>query len=546
MPPLPRGMGRLSEGSRNLSRPDPKGPTVPIARSSSRLVAALLALVLGLVVLAGPASPSSAQAPTDPAAPTGRSTPADPEGRIIGGSKSPAGAWPSVVALMRTDPWDDYTYQVCGGTIIDPSWVLTAAHCVSEGPRWVESPRDFHVLVGTQNLASGGQRIQVAEIIVRPSYNPERLSDDVALIRLARPTDRARPLEVASPTDIPWSGANVTAVGWGVTDLQTYDQPDEMRQVDLPAMSGAECQAAISEIEDDLYIPSYHSSHLCAGDLGAGGEGPCYGDSGGPLVWETGGRKIIVGLSSWVPNYCASPEGPSVFSKVASASRWIEQTIKYGPHYGPEDLYYSVGFAYQDNALLNGFEPTVIPDIADPPAHIAGYHAKREVTHRDGTIVRLYSTILGRRAESHGYQYWRERLTYFGNISLTRVAEVMTKSAEFRTTYGSLDDESFVEQLYLNVLGRPGAPADVDYWEGRLANGESRGKVALLITESGENKARTKAEVDVQVMFLNLIGRAPAGYEIDQWETEPLRDLAHFLLHSVAYARRYGGYYEYG
>lgn len=513
---------------------------MPIAHSSSRLVAALLALVVALAAVAGPVS--AQEMPADPASPTARSGDGGDD-RIIGGTKSSPGAWPSVVALMYT--YDDgSTYQLCGGTIIDPSWVLTAAHCVSDGARYVEPARNFSVLVGTQSLASGGQRIQVAEIVVRPSYSPEGLSNDVALLRLARPTDRARPLEVASSTDIPWSGANLTTVGWGVQDLSTYDQPDEIRQVDVPAMSGAECQTALNETSGEFGTPAYHSSHLCTGPIGSGGEGPCYGDSGGPLVWETGGRKIIVGIVSWGA-YCASPETPSVFSKVASASRWIAQTIQYGPHYGAEDFAYAVQDAYLDYEIWwEGTidEVTETPDPGEPGAYIAAYHDQAVVTKRDATIVRLYQAILGRRAEQHGYQYWRERVLYSG-YSTTRIAEVMARSTEFESTYGALDDESFVEQLYLNVLDRPGAPGDIDYWTGRLTAGTTRGRVAGLIAESAENKARTKAEVDVQVLFMNLIGRVPADYELAQWETEPLADLGRFIVHSTAYARRHMTYY---
>ncbi|HEX7132770.1 MAG TPA: trypsin-like serine protease [Iamia sp.] len=518
---------------------------MPNARSSSRLVAALLALALGVVTLAGSASAASAQAvPTDPTTPEVRS---GNDGRIIGGVKAPAGEWPSQAAIYVTysEPGYSETYFTCGATVIDPMWVLTAAHCVSDGPRYVTPARNLKVKVGTQDLASGGRFIPVARVVVRPDYSPRNLSNDVALIQLAQPTDVPRDLEIASPTDIPWSGANLTTAGWGQSDVPGDYSPNQLRQVDVPAMSGVECQTALNEARAEFGTPAYHSSHLCTGPLGSGGRGPCYGDSGGPLVWENAGRKILVGIVSWGA-YCASPETPSVFSKVASASRWITQTIQYGPHFGAEDFGWAVRDAYFDYIFWEGEGPIV--EIPEPPlpgepgAFVADYHDKPVVTKRDATIVRLYQAVLGRRAENHGYQYWRERML-FGRYSATRVAEVMARSAEFKDEYGHLNDEDFVEQLYQNILGRAGSPGDVDYWEGRLTAGNSRGQVAALIAESAENKARTQGEVDVQVMFLNLLYRAPAAYEIDQWESESLEDLARFIIHSVAYARRYGGYY---
>ncbi len=510
---------------------------MPIARTS-RLLAALLALVLGLAALAAPASPVAAQDRPGP------------DDRIIGGIKAPAGAWPSVVALM-VDWGDGYVEQNCGGTLIDPTWVLTAAHCVSDGPGYPMPLNMLRVRVGTQDLAHGGQDIRVSRVVVRPTFSYERISDDVALIQLARPVDKARPLEVASPTDIPWTGANLTIAGWGYSDAPGEEIPDHLRQVDVPALSGSECKAEINSAAAELGTPTYHSSHLCTGPLGSGGRGACYGDSGGPLVWENGGRKIIVGLSSWVVRGCASPESPTVFSKVASASRWITQTIQYGPHPSAEDFAFATAIAYWN--FDPNWGPGDLPSPGEPGAHIAELHTLPVVTRRDATIVRLYDAILGRRVEAYGYEYWREAMFYprygpngpIGTYSATRVAEVMARSTEFKAEYGALGDEAFVEQLYLNVLGRAGAPDDVTYWTGRLTAGNSRGKVAALIAESAENRAATQAEVDVQVAFLNLVDRVPADYELDLWKTRPLADLGRFLVHSVAYARQWGYYWEY-
>lgn len=528
----------------------------PFIRASGAVLTALATLV----VLAGPApaaTASSGEGSASSEATSSTTTEATangpaPQPNIVGGARAPEGSWPSQVALFgeyrgRYGTERSFT---CGGTVIDPSWVLTAAHCVTDYEAVPDEDGQFRfvVRVGSQDRERGGQLIPVARVVVRPSYSDDTLRDDVALLQLARPTDAVRPLQVASPTDIPPSGATVTTAGWGQTRTQLPSaERTLLRQVALPALSGVECRDAVNQAAAEIRTPTYDSSFLCTGPLGSGGLGPCYGDSGGPLVWETGGRKVIVGVVSWGP-YCAGPEYPSVFSKVASASRWIAQTIQYGPHRDGVDFAYAVADAYFDFSVWE--REGQIPPAGEPGAYVAAYHQRSVVTRQAATIVRLYDAVLGRSAEVSGYDYWRQRLLpgFFTNraYSTTRVAEVMTRSAEFRSTYGMLSDQQFVEQVYLNVLDRAGAPSDVRYWVDRLAAGDSRGRVVLLIAESGENRARTQGSVDAQVVFLNLLGRAPVAYELEQWSTRPVAETARFVVHSVAYARRWRSSWEEG
>src|SRR5690606_34429988 len=125
-------------------------------------------------------------------------------------------------------------------------WVLTAAHCVTTWDARPVGAHEVHVLVGTHDLRSGGSRVPVRRVVVRHDYDDHLLANDVALLQLERPTGVARDMEVASRTDIPWSGARLTVAGWGQSDVQGDPYPARLRQVEVPAMSGEECRDSLT------------------------------------------------------------------------------------------------------------------------------------------------------------------------------------------------------------------------------------------------------------------------------------------------------------
>lgn len=502
------------------------GPPRRIARTErsrrrSRLGKTLIVVVLVLGAVVASAAPSVAQE-----TPSG-----DP--RVIGGEVAPAGTWRSQAAILRADVRDPFQAQVCGGTVIDPSWVLTAAHCVTGDDGRPIGPDQIDVLVATQDLRHGGRRLPVAEIRVRPGYDPYRLIHDMALLRLDAPAPVPRDLVVAAPDDIPPSGTELTFAGWGQSDAPGQYRPDRLRQGASPVLSATDCEAALTEAAGEFGAPGYHSSHTCTGDIGIGGRGPCFGDSGGPLVWETGGRRVLVGVVSW-GIYCGSPETPSVFARVSSASGWIGATTRYGPHRSAAEL----GEVF--SALFWTNLPATASD--DPGVIMEAILRDRAVEDREAAIVRLYRSVLARPADKWGFDYWRQRVG-FGGASLTRVAEIMARSREFQATYGALDDTAFVAQLYQNVLGRPGDVAGAAYWADTLARGASRGTVVARFSQSAEHRSRTRGVVDVEVTFLVAFGRAANAPERATWSVRSTHDLLTLLLHSLGYAQtaRFGG-----
>ena len=240
------------------------------------------------------------------------------EGRIVGGTDADITAVPWQVAVM-----DASYYQYCGGSIINASWILTAAHCeVAVGDKIGAG----HSKLTT--MKSAGQIRTVAQAITFPGYLTSEKGKDVMLLRLNAPLDlsgpnaKAIPLATESDTAAFAPGAVVTVSGWG-TLTSGGASPNKLQQVDLDVSTAAQVRA------------SYGT--LTADQLGAAraGKDSCQGDSGGPLFGRINGAAKLVGVVSWGEG-CAQPNTPGMYSRVPSFATWIaQQTVGGQPTPGP-------------------------------------------------------------------------------------------------------------------------------------------------------------------------------------------------------------------
>lgn len=229
--------------------------------------------------------------------------------RIVGGVEAKPGAFPYIVSLQA-----DGFGHFCGGSLIADRWVLTAAHCVDGG---VDS-----VLIGLHDRKnpSSAEKFTVANIYVHPKSDMNTMEYDVALLELSQ-SSSFKPVALNDAEFSITSASTIlaTTAGWGTTSSGSSTLPSILRQVSVPLVSQADCNAK------DSYNGSIKDSMLCAG-YKTGGKDSCQGDSGGPLVvTQADGTPVLAGVVSWGEG-CALKNKYGVYAKVSSALDWIKAT----------------------------------------------------------------------------------------------------------------------------------------------------------------------------------------------------------------------------
>ena len=229
---------------------------------------------------------------------------------IVGGEEVAPNDWPWMASL------EDGSFHFCGGSLIAPDMILTAAHCAVGS-----NPGDFDVVLGRHDLSTDvGERIAVAEIIVHPDYNAATTDFDIALVRLVAPSAqtpivfaRGEQQELFAP------GVSSTIIGWGVL-LEGGDTPDTLRQVSVPIVSNEAANA----------LPGYEgqvTENMLAAGLSGGGKDSCQGDSGGPLMVDDGkGGYLQAGIVSWGLG-CARPNAYGIYTRTAVFADWIDKFL---------------------------------------------------------------------------------------------------------------------------------------------------------------------------------------------------------------------------
>ncbi|XP_044736405.1 brachyurin-like [Chrysoperla carnea] len=236
------------------------------------------------------------------------------QSRIVGGFEARPNMFPYQAALNINTPNGTY---FCGGSVISKRTILTAAHCA-------EGATDFVILLGTNTLNAatpGEMEVKTNTSIVHPDWNPDNLTNDIALVLLNEDitfSDQIKPVTLESSSSQNDNIVNMTArvSGWGKDSDAAIGITNKLRYTFVRTTDRSTCKR---------YYGQFPPNDICvSGRTGLWLRGACSGDSGGPLTIN----KIQVGIVSFGGLLCQAGI-PGGYTRVAPYIDFIMENSDY-------------------------------------------------------------------------------------------------------------------------------------------------------------------------------------------------------------------------
>jgi trypsin len=282
--------------------------------ASARIaIGAVIAAVVGVVGLLGPAIAAARQPREKPS--------------IVGGQPAPAGTFPWLAVVI--DDLPNGEAQLCAGTVLSSNVVLTAGHCTEDVTTGaVDAASGFVVVTGSlDRTATATRQVSgVSRVIVHPGFDAATFDGgDAALLVLSAPTTApAVTLATGSDAALWQPGTSEAIAGWGKTEASDPNSiPDQLQWGVTVTQSTDYCtgQAMQGGVTFDA------SDQLCVLDQPSDQDGTCEGDSGGPLLADYGtATPVEVGIADFGPEDCDT-HSAQFFALADAISSWAESWV---------------------------------------------------------------------------------------------------------------------------------------------------------------------------------------------------------------------------